>query len=197
MQYVKIPEERIGVLIGAEGEMKERIEKLTKIRILIDSKTGDVSIDERECDDPLAGVKAAEFVRAVGRGFNPEKAFKLLRDEFYLESLDIRDYVGKKGEHVRRMRGRIIGTDGKTRRIIESLSGTDVSISGNTVSIIGEVIEVGIARTAVDMILSGSEHATVYRFLERKRKEMRLSELGYVEYRQDDEEDEGIDVKDD
>ena len=37
MKYLKIPIERIGVLIGKNGENKEKIEKNTKAKIIIDS----------------------------------------------------------------------------------------------------------------------------------------------------------------
>jgi ribosomal RNA assembly protein len=191
MQYIRVPDERIGVLIGEKGEVKSEIQRLTGIRVDVDSSSGDITVDDRDCSDPLAPIKVASLVRAIGRGFSPQKAFRLLRDEFYFETMDIRDYVGKKQEHVRRMRGRIIGTNGKTRRIIEELSGTDISIHGNTVSIIGEIVELGIARAAVDMLLSGSEHSTVYRFLERKKKELRIAELGLeIIHENEDAEDE-------
>ncbi|PJB21889.1 MAG: RNA-processing protein, partial [Euryarchaeota archaeon CG_4_9_14_3_um_filter_38_12] len=39
---------------------------------------------------------------------------------------------------------------------------------------IGDVEQVQIARKAVDMLLSGSEHSVVYRYLERMRKEINL-----------------------
>ncbi|MBI2662901.1 RNA-processing protein, partial [Candidatus Woesearchaeota archaeon] len=35
-----------------------------------------------------------------------------------------------------------------------------------------EVTQVGLARQAVAMLLEGAMHSTVYRFLERKKKEM-------------------------
>ena len=87
------------------------------------------------------------------------------------------DYVGKKLDHVRRMRARVIGTGGKTRRVIEELSEAELSIYGDTVAIIGDSMALDIAKTAVDMILNGSEHSAVYSYLEHTRRERRLSEL--------------------
>jgi len=40
-------------------------------------------------------------------------------------------------------------------------------------------VQMPVARTAVDMLLSGSEHATVYRYLERKRPELHIAEMGF------------------
>ena len=41
---IKIPEERVGVLVGPGGSMKHLIEEKTKTTIEIDSETGTVSI---------------------------------------------------------------------------------------------------------------------------------------------------------
>ena len=46
---LKIPKDRIAVLIGKNGEVKREIEELTESRIEIDSKEGDVVFD------PFAG----------------------------------------------------------------------------------------------------------------------------------------------
>ncbi len=50
---IKIPEERIGVLVGPGGSMKSLIEEKTKTELEIDSETGTVSIASAE--DPLLG----------------------------------------------------------------------------------------------------------------------------------------------
>ncbi len=73
----------------------------------------------------------------------------------------------------------MIGTRGKTRRIIEDLTGADMSVYGHTVSLIADDVQLPIAQEAVEMLLKGSEHATVYRFLERKRGELRIAEMGF------------------
>jgi ribosomal RNA assembly protein len=83
--------------------------------------------------------------------------------------MNIKDYA-KTQKHVMRLRARVIGSKGRTRSIIEELSGAKLSVYGSTVSIIGDVEQVQIARKAVDMLLSGSEHYVVYRYLERMRR---------------------------
>jgi ribosomal RNA assembly protein len=176
---VRIPGERIGVLIGKSGETKELIEKRTGVKLLIDSEEGDVEIDHSHASDPSMAIVVSNIVTAIGRGFAPSKAIKLLENDCYLAVLDIRDYVGKKMEHVERMRARVIGTHGKTRAIFEELTGADVSIYGNTVAIIGTSVALDIARRGMDMLLSGSEHAAVYHFLESKRAQLKVDGLGF------------------
>ncbi len=140
----------------------------------------------------MGGLKAFNIVRAVGRGFSPEKAMRLVDDDVFLEVIDIREFAGKKKNSVRRVRGRLIGTRGKTRRLIEELSGADVSVYGNTVSIIGDFLEIDIARNAITMLLSGSEHSTVYHYLERRRMDIKIAEMSiYYEEKEPREKTDG------
>ena len=118
-QSVKVPKDRIGALIGKEGEVKSKVEKLTGVRMAIDSAEGDVELDYSKASDPSSVLSVMDFVTAVGRGFSPEKALMVLDDDWYLEVIDIREYVGKKPNHVARMRARVIGTKGKTRKLFE------------------------------------------------------------------------------
>lgn len=179
MRHFKVPKERIGVLIGPEGSTKGDLEDRLGIELLVDSKTGDVEVDDRRSEDPLAQLKAGNIVRAIARGFAPDVALKLLSDEMYLTVLDIHDYVGKNKSHVRRVTARVVGTDGKTRRHIEELTEANLSVYGHTVAIIGPLEGHDVAREAVSMLLSGSEHASVYKFLEAKRRAARMAEYGF------------------
>ena len=127
-----------------------------------------------DASDPILTLKAADILQAMGSGFAPDSAFKLLKEDNYFSLFDIRDYSGKDQKHMRRIRARVIGTNGKTRRIMEDLSGADISIYGHTVAIIGDIYQLDLAKRAVDLLLSGSEHKTVYRYLEREHKKMRF-----------------------
>jgi ribosomal RNA assembly protein len=51
-------------------------------------------------------------------------------------------------------------------------------VYGKTVGIIGRVEDLVYARRAVESLLGGSRHATVYGWLEKRRKEARLREFG-------------------
>jgi ribosomal RNA assembly protein len=178
MKFVKIPMERVGVLVGKNGEVKKKIEDETKTVLIIDSESGDVTVDDTKTTDPISSLKCADMVKAIGRGFSPERAFRLLGDDVYFTLLDIRDFVGKNQKHVRRVRSRVIGSKGRTRELIEELTGVSISIYGNTVGVIGDSEELPIAVSALEMLLSGSEHSAVYSFLEKKKRDMKLSELG-------------------
>ncbi len=178
MLYARLPQDRLGVLIGPEGGTKKRLEDRTGATIEVDSSTGEVTIDEAGARDPVLALKARDVVQAIGRGFSEDRALRLLEDDIYLEVLDIKDFARSKAR-VEQIRARVIGTRGKTRRLIEELTSVDVSVLGHTVSLLGPTFEMAIAREAVVMLLRGSEHATVYRFLERKRADIKAWQMGF------------------
>ena len=175
MRYIRIPKERIGVLIGKDGETKKIIERISQVHLEIDSEEGDVAFNEQEAKDPLISLKIEDVVRAIGRGFSPEHAFRLFGDETELFIFDIYDYVSKKESHLNRVKARVIGREGKTKRVIEGLTGGILEVYGHTVAVIADFESMDIVKKAIDMLLSGSEHPTVYRYLEREMKRYYLS----------------------
>ena len=164
---LKIPQERIGVLVGKDGTVKKDIEEQTKCKLDISSE-GDVTIVG---EDALMLYLAREIVRAIARGFNPRTALLLVKTDYTLELLDLRDIAGKSKNTLIRLKGRLIGKGGKARENVEQLTNTYISVYGKTVGIIGETAEVNLAHQAVEMLLKGAMHKSVYRFLEKKKKE--------------------------
>ncbi|HUR69647.1 MAG TPA: KH domain-containing protein [Candidatus Thermoplasmatota archaeon] len=178
VHIVKIPQNRVGALIGPEGKTKAELEARSGCRVHVDGETGEVELNDDKAFEPILTLKTRDVIRAIGRGFSPDHAMRLYQDDTYLDIIDLTDYVGKAVKDLERVRARIIGTHGKTRRFIEESCGVEMSILGKTASIIGDVDEVAKAREAVEMLLSGAAHGTVYKFLERKRKELRLHDMG-------------------
>ena len=176
--HVRIPQERLGVLIGPNGSTKTRIEETTNIDMKIDSREGDVEIMLRpDADDPTQIFHARDVVTAIGRGFAPECALRLLDETVTLEVIDLRELLERSQAALQRIKSRIIGKNGKTRRLIEELTGADVCVYGHTVSIIGGPGQFEAAREAVEMLIEGRYHKTVYGFLHRKRRELKKEEL--------------------
>jgi len=175
-----VPQDRVGAIIGPKGSTKRQIQKISGIKIDIDTEEGEILIhDEAELADPLMALKIMDVIKAIGRGFSPERAFRLFDDDEYLEIVDLKEFVGGRNNQLTRIRGRLIGQNGKTRRIIEDLTGVEMTIYGNTVALIGSSVSMPVAKHAIEMILNGSEHATVYRYLEGERPKLRIAELGF------------------
>lgn len=171
---MKVPKERVAVLIGKAGETKRLIEKSTKTKLNIDSKEGDITVDG---EDALGLFSTKDIITAIGRGFNPDIALLLLKPDYGFEVIQIGDFIKSKSS-AQRIRGRIIGEQGKARRVIEELTECNISILGKTICIIGDVQHIPMARRAIESLLGGSPHANVYRWLERQRAKMKSIPFG-------------------
>jgi ribosomal RNA assembly protein len=180
--YLKIPTDRIGVVIGEKGEVKSEIEKRTETKIYIDGKTGEVIIEpSSEKCNPANILKAKDVITAIASGFSHERAFRLFEENQVLDIINLKEIIGNEREKLVRIKGRIIGEKGKTRKIIEEQTGTYVSIHDNTVAIIGDYEEVRVAREAIEMLIKGMQHGTVYRFLGRKHFDLKKKEISLWE----------------
>ncbi|MFQ5474825.1 MAG: KH domain-containing protein [Candidatus Nanoarchaeia archaeon] len=173
MYELKIPRERIAVLIGKKGEIKKEIEQQTKAKIFIDSEEGFVRLSG---NDGLSLFTCKEIVKAIARGFNPEIARLLFRTDYTLVMINVEAYTSKSRKSMQRLRGRVIGSDGKSRKTIEQLTETYISVYGKTIGIIGETAHVEVAKAAVEDLLNGAMHASTYRWLEKKQKDIAIKE---------------------
>jgi ribosomal RNA assembly protein len=176
--FVRIPKDRVGTLVGPEGKTKQYIENKLQVKLEVETE-GSVTITLLEnATDPSMLLKAKDVVTAIGRGFVPETAFRLIRneDDIY-DMIDLRLIFGRSESDIKRIKGRIIGTEGKTRRLIEELTDADVVVYGHTVGIIGSYEEADAARNAVQMIVDGCEHHTVYSYLQKKRSELKKEKM--------------------
>ena len=175
---IRIPAARIGALIGRRGRTKKAIEEACGVSIRVDSRSGEVNIESSAGDVLTAQpFKAAEIVTAIGRGFSESNAMLLTDDKFRLHILDLREFAGKSGSSLERIRGRIIGENGRARRNIEQLSRSRISVYGKTVSIIGEESRLRAVVSAVNSILIGGMHATAYGRLEAANRRERMDRM--------------------
>ena len=118
---LKIPKSRIGVLIGKGGEIKSELESFTGVSIHVNSNDGSVHVvATTETPDPTYVWKARDVVNAIGKGFSSERAFNLLDDDIFLETIEL----GGSKNNIKRLKSRIIGEKGKARKMIET--STDV-----------------------------------------------------------------------
>ena len=187
----RVPKDRIAVLIGSKGATRRKLEEAAGCRrIQIDSESGDIDVTWPDAGefDPVKAMKLPDVIKAIGRGMAPEGAIQLLQDDWFFEMIDLRDYVGKRANQLRRIRSRVIGSQGKIRKIIESLTGSQITIYNSTVVIVGVGSGLSLARQAVEMLASGSEHGTVISMLEKGRKRDRLDArtIDYIETKEED-----------
>ncbi len=187
--FIRIPGDRIGALIGPGGRTKKRIEATFQIDLTIDGDSGNVEIKVKP-DQPDVSVLfiAKNMVQAIGRGFSPKNAFTLINEDNDLVIMDLEDYVGNNKNSQNRVKGRIIGKEGKSRAMIEELTECLVSVYGGTVGIIGPYEMLPVAKEAVEMLINGSFHKTVWNHLYAYRRKMKKEkgELWYEPARRRD-----------
>ncbi len=162
MEHLLIPEKRAELL----AKIIPEAEKTLKCSIKI-ADGNEVTIAGEAYDE----YNAKNVVQAFGRGFDIGKAYKLLNDDYFFKYTSLKDFLQKEG-HVERIKARVIGKDGKTKLYIEEISGADLSIYGNTISLIGTTEQLEIASAAIQVLLEGGTHKKAYSIMERMRRKL-------------------------
>lgn len=170
----RIAKDRIGVLIGKGGDTKRAIEEEAGCQLHIDSDSGEISAHWNDDSDPIIRLKMPDLIRAIGRGMSPNRAIQLLDDNVHLRMYDIREWVGRQPNQIRRMRGRVIGRDGRIRELVEELSGVEIVVYRSTILVVGDIESLSVGSAAVERLLGGAEHGTVLKFLEKEKRRQKI-----------------------
>jgi len=134
------------------------IEERANVRLDIDSESGSVAIEE--LDDPVAALVAPDIIKAIGRGSNRRRRCRssITTSGRSLDLIDLSEHT-RNDNDLQRKKGRIIGENGRTRELIEELSGANVVVYGSTVGAVGQPEELEVVRRAVGMLLDGARTA--------------------------------------
>ncbi|MEO3992926.1 MAG: KH domain-containing protein [Desulfurococcaceae archaeon TW002] len=176
--YLNVRPERLGVLIGEGGKTLRDLENKTKTIVSVDSVNSSVVIEAATPETPIDGLlRASDFIRAIDAGFSPEKAYRLLDEDAVLLIINLKEIVSSSQNHLYRVKARIIGEEGRVKSNIEQLTGTYISVYDDLVAVIGDYEGAYLAREALEMLIQGREHSTVYRFLNKKARELKRKRL--------------------
>jgi len=154
LEAVLVPHERVKII--KDGKFISKLKKSLNVKLSFEENC--VSIE----GEGLELFQAKTIVKAIGRGFSPENAFRLLNEDENLETIELNQFNDNR---IKIIKSRLIGTNGKTWKMIENFSGCSLSVYGKTVSFIGNYEQTNIAREAIQMIIRGSKHSKVYGFL--------------------------------
>jgi ribosomal RNA assembly protein len=138
---------------------KEAIEK--KVEIRITPKGRQLELE----GEPFEEYQSRIIIEAIDFGFSLKEALRLTEESIVFRKIPIKQFTKRKD--LEEVRGRVIGTEGKTKRTVEEVSGCAVVLHNNMVGIIGPAEGIEEATTAVTNLIRGSKQANVYRFLER------------------------------
>jgi len=145
---------------------KKELEKQLEIKITNKGKNIFVNGD---ADDEFI---ALEVLEAINLGFSAKHALQLKEDNIILQTINIKDIT--KRHDLERVRGRIIGTKGKTLKTLNNLTNCNLSLHDNQIGIIGDTEEIEDAVQAIESLIHGSKQSNVYARLEKQRKHKRL-----------------------
>lgn len=176
MGIVQLPTKRIARLLRSDGKALHELEKLAGVEIFVKEEPGwqegEVEVYGEESEKEWLAEQA---LKAIELGFEPKNAFKLFRDNYYLEIVDLGQAMHGKANAVSRQKARIIGTEGSAKKKLEEMSEASIALSDDQrVGIIGEFDEVKAAKEAILRLLEGANHAGVFAYL-KKEKDLRKS----------------------
>jgi len=173
---IAVRPERLGVIIGKDGENKAALERAFKVVLTVDSKTSTVYIAPAEGGTPFEVLRARQAIEAISLGFSVEDALKLSEDNWCFEIIDLSE-VSRNESDLRRIKARIIGEEGKAKKNIEQMARVKVVVGDKVVGIIGECDNVEIARRAITMLIEGRTHGSVYGYLRAAGRELKRRRL--------------------
>jgi len=119
---------------------------------------------------------AEKVFEAIDKAFPVDIALLLTEENYVLEEIQIRDFTKKKS--LVPVKARIIGEKGRTIELIGELSECYLTLSDNTVCIIGPADRIIFAENAVKSLIAGAKQSKIYGYLEKARKRVFPEDLG-------------------
>jgi len=151
------------VLVEQMSKIKKAIPVLeNKVKISIALGKGSVTVKGNELIEYLV----EKIIRAIDFGFDVEDALLLMRDDFVLEFIEVKEHTRR--NNLADVRARLIGTDGKARKTIEAITGAVIVINGNDVGVIVDTEHLAATIQGIEMLIQGSKHGNVFSYLEKQ-----------------------------
>jgi ribosomal RNA assembly protein len=169
--YVRIPAERVKVLLGRDDATKRKIEKKCNVQLVVD-REGEVEI----VGDAADVFFVHDIIKAIGRGFAPETALRLLGHDYGLYVIPLKEIVHSENA-LTRLRGRVIGERGKIKAAIEDATDSYLSVYGSTIAIISRIDTMEYAKEAIGMLIDGARHTSVLGYLAKSKREIMEARL--------------------
>ena len=160
--------EKIPRIIKAKKQLEE------KLNLKITPKGRDIIIEGKPEDEYLG----EQVLEALDMGFPFSHAMQLTEEDFMFEVINIKEHTKKKD--LKSVRGRVIGTEGRTLKTLSELSECFLELKDNKVGIIGPAEKIKITQEAIISIIQGAKQSNAYAFLERNQPEP-ITDLGLKE----------------
>lgn len=143
--------------------LKSKKQLETKLKIKISNRGREIYVE----GDPLNEYVAMLVIEAIDFGFKVSSALRIKEQDNLFEVLNIKDYT--KRRDLERIRGRIIGKEGRTLKTLRNLTGCDIEVKDNKVGIVGSAEDFENAQNAVISIIRGAKQSNAYAFVEKNQ----------------------------
>ena len=132
----------------------------------------DVKISNQGTEVQISGKSENEFVaeqvlEALNIGFPYGVAMLIKQEDLMFEIINIKDHTKRKDLSI--IRGRIIGTNGKTLKVLSDVSECflELDAKNNRVGIIGDPEKMPSTHTAITSLIKGAKTGNIYAYLEK------------------------------
>jgi ribosomal RNA assembly protein len=132
---------------------RKSLEKELNIKIELSGR--EISITGKPEDEYIS----ERVIEAIDFGFPIDAALMIKEEDLALEILNIKEHTKRKD--YKRIRGRIIGKEGKTKNTISSLTDCFIEVKDNRVATVGHPENVKTARQAIISLIKGTKQANV------------------------------------
>ena len=166
MMYTTVPDDKLHII----KELIPRLEEVSNTTIELDEKTKSIKVTPKQ-GNAYDAMKVKSVINAIGLGFSVDDAMKLMSDDYVLEVIELKDFSNSV-DSLKRIKGRIIGEKGKAKKIIQEYTGVQILVGDHVVALLGNVEQMSIAKRAIELLLKGKEHNTVYKYLDEAERAM-------------------------
>ena len=132
-------------------------------------------------DDFYGLYKMEKVIEGIKANFSIEVCEKIFREEYDILEFDLKKVFDKKTNHLRRVKGRLIGEDGKAIQELEKRTGAKISITDRYLYIAGDSVSIQSAYYALNKLVGGTSHSRAFEIatemrelFKNKEKEARL-----------------------
>ncbi len=146
---------------------KKFIKTIGELGVTLDVEGNVVKI---ESDSAMNALLVKNAIQAFNRGFDAKTSLLLLDDDHDLAVINIGDYAGSLKRQIE-LKGRIIGSRGMIKKRLSKATSCYIKIFGKTVSVIGNYQNLDIAVNAIEMLLNGAKHDSVFAMIDRRKLE--------------------------
>ena len=169
MIYTTVPDDKLQLI----KELIPKLEEISNSKIEIDERTKSIKVTPKQ-GNAYDALKVKAVINAIGLGFDVNDAMKLMSDDYTLDVIELKDYLNTQ-DAMRRVKGRIIGEKGKTKKIIQEYTGVQIVVGDHIIALLGPIEQIQIAKRAIEMLIEGKEHSTVYKYLDEAERNISFS----------------------